>query len=273
MSNNNQNIQTPKPSLLPLEYCTVERAAEMLRVKIDDIHHWCDIGSINFYYLFEQPVDVEGVIYPDIDVDTSLIEFIEQCNENAIPIDIYSMWLSASHESKRSTLAWSSDDWSTDTDGPINIKGSAKGLWLLTRSARRSRITNILYMNNKGNNKINVDIWLPDLNVERSVYLIREDLIRLYGAIYKGESLPNRYNSEEIRQQLKEQEKQADNQPTRVRSEHVVLTQELVKRVLNIDTIDQPSKQAEVLWTELSSTIPVEDLPSVRSITRYLGGK
>ncbi len=223
-SNNNKDgkqatVIDGAPILLPLEYCTVERAAEMLKVQIEDIHHWCDIGSINFYYLFDRAVDVEGVIYPSIDVDTSLIEFIEQCNESAVPVDSDSMWLSASHESKRSTLMWDTNYWSTATNnGPINVKGSATGLWQLARRASKSKLTGILYMDHKGNNKVSADMRLSDVNIERSVYLIRADLVRLYGAIYKNESLPNRYNSEEIRQRFEDNEEQ-ENKGRKPRTE------------------------------------------------------
>lgn len=36
-------------SLLPLEYCRPERAAELLGCKVEDLLHWAAIGVINFY--------------------------------------------------------------------------------------------------------------------------------------------------------------------------------------------------------------------------------
>lgn len=218
MTNNKDTKQTTviggAPTLLPLEYCTVERAAEMLRVQIEDIHHWRDIGSISFYYLFGRAVEVEGSIYPNIDVDTSLTEFIEQNNENAVFIDSDAMWLSASHESKQSTLMWDTNYWSTtDTDGPINIKGIATGLWQLSRSTSKSRLTGVFYMDDGRKERFSADMRLKESNIERSVYLIRSDLVKLYRAIYAGEILHNRYNDEEIRQELKKQEIIEDKKP------------------------------------------------------------
>ncbi|MBC5831902.1 hypothetical protein [Vibrio metschnikovii] len=215
-SNNNKDnkkatVIDGAPLLLPLEYCTIDRAAEMLKVKIEDIHHWRDIGSISFYYLFGRAVDVEGSIYPAIDVDTSLTEFIEQYNENAVIIDSDAMWLSASHESKQSTLMWDTNYWSIATNnGPINVKGIATGLWQLARSTSKSRLTGVFYMDGGGKERFSADMRLKESNIERSVYLIRSDLVKLYRAIYAGETLHNRYNDDEIRQQLKEQEAQED---------------------------------------------------------------
>ena len=36
----------PLPPLLPLEYCSIERAAKMLQVESDDIWHWVEIGAL-----------------------------------------------------------------------------------------------------------------------------------------------------------------------------------------------------------------------------------
>lgn len=41
------------PKLLPLEYCTIERAAKMLRCEVEDIKHWIDINVITAYAIFD----------------------------------------------------------------------------------------------------------------------------------------------------------------------------------------------------------------------------
>lgn len=38
-----------EPKLLPLEYCTVERAARMLNIENSDIYYWNSIGAIELY--------------------------------------------------------------------------------------------------------------------------------------------------------------------------------------------------------------------------------
>ncbi|MGL6383292.1 hypothetical protein ACSZMU_14055 [Aeromonas caviae] len=40
------------PSVLPLEYCTPERAARLLGCEVEDIFHWAEIGSITMYAEF-----------------------------------------------------------------------------------------------------------------------------------------------------------------------------------------------------------------------------
>ncbi|MFB2831806.1 hypothetical protein ACE1BS_19785 [Aeromonas jandaei] len=41
------------PTLLPVEYCSPERAARMLGCDVDDIFHWAAIGAIKLYAIFD----------------------------------------------------------------------------------------------------------------------------------------------------------------------------------------------------------------------------
>ncbi|MBY7854058.1 hypothetical protein KW429_10170 [Vibrio fluvialis] len=201
------------PVLLPLEYCSIERAARMLRVEVEDIYHWCDIGSIGFYFLFDKSVEVGGTIYPSIDPDYSLTDFIEQHNKESLFIDSDSKWLSATHKSKQSSLSWETSCWGIDgsggADGPIRFTGLASGLWKLRKPTSKSRLTAVLNMDSGNKGQLAVDIGIStDLSAGRGIYLVRSDLEKLYMAIYDGKILPNKYNSEEIMRQFKEQEAQ-----------------------------------------------------------------
>jgi hypothetical protein len=41
------------PPLLPLEYCTVDRAARLLNCEVEDIYHWLEIGAIDLYLNYD----------------------------------------------------------------------------------------------------------------------------------------------------------------------------------------------------------------------------
>lgn len=76
------NQAMPKPSLLPLEYCTIERAAKLLGCEVEDIYHWQQIGAIEFYCHYdgmarlnvEQNItDDDGdLVSEDIDLENQL---------------------------------------------------------------------------------------------------------------------------------------------------------------------------------------------------------
>ncbi|NUY57023.1 hypothetical protein HLG76_10750, partial [Salinivibrio sp. EAGSL] len=44
------------PPLLPLEYCTVERATRLLGCEVEDIYHWNEIGAVKLYAYFQKRV-------------------------------------------------------------------------------------------------------------------------------------------------------------------------------------------------------------------------
>ncbi|EFC2642372.1 hypothetical protein CVB63_004066, partial [Escherichia coli] len=47
MTNINETIWQKK-QLPPLEFCSLDRAAQILECEIDDLWHWQDINRINF---------------------------------------------------------------------------------------------------------------------------------------------------------------------------------------------------------------------------------
>lgn len=44
----------PIPRLIPLEYCTLKRAAKMLKIEVDDIKHFNEAGYIPLYFRLEE---------------------------------------------------------------------------------------------------------------------------------------------------------------------------------------------------------------------------
>ncbi|MCS0292964.1 hypothetical protein [Vibrio alginolyticus] len=53
MTTNKKNEIHVKP-LLPLEYCSVDRAARLLGCEVGDILHWMEIKAVNAYFRFDQ---------------------------------------------------------------------------------------------------------------------------------------------------------------------------------------------------------------------------
>lgn len=51
MANTQTDNNKPKP-LIPLEYCSPERAARMLGCEVEDIFHWASVGAITIYAEF-----------------------------------------------------------------------------------------------------------------------------------------------------------------------------------------------------------------------------
>ncbi|EOD80344.1 hypothetical protein D515_00632 [Grimontia indica] len=51
-----KETETKFPPLLPLEYCSVERAARLLGCEVEDIYHWVTVGAIKLYAQFDKQV-------------------------------------------------------------------------------------------------------------------------------------------------------------------------------------------------------------------------
>jgi hypothetical protein len=313
----NQNDQKIPP-LLPLEYCTTERAARLLGCEEEDIYHWRKIGAIKVYAHLDKQVMGNVSIFTseienhEFEIASNYLSGIEKRIKNYWDHD---MKVSSGLRHKvlkqmyRATLVGKLDEhfpegeedclkyesiylmgvtyeygdayWEYDNclsqKQSFSAPAAVFGFWeidslhldndeLIMRSDDEIQTT-------WGDALRSVQITIDKINWDGQYYLLSEDLLKLHTAIHTGKPLLNRYNDPEIAAKMREQQSQSDEPPKRLRSEQVLLMQELAKRVLGTDTIDMPSKQAEVLLAELSSSVPAEELPSVRSVTRYLGGK
>ncbi|WP_146045083.1 hypothetical protein [Aeromonas veronii] len=48
-----QQTQPKIPTLIPVEYCSPDRAARLLGCEVDDLFHWAAIGAIKLYAIFD----------------------------------------------------------------------------------------------------------------------------------------------------------------------------------------------------------------------------
>jgi hypothetical protein len=316
-----KGIQEKKeiPPLLPLEYCTVERAARLIGCEVEDIYHWQKVGAIRFYAQLEKflqgeitiamrnicnfesmdPREYIKEVTDRLSVERNNMLTLPDCVENqddlshlkklVLAVMLFNpdkdtnsadgvSLISLGIFSDYAISTWGIDDWSSCFQG-IKSNCIANGFWEIFPMSKYDD-SDVIYLqldNGISTNWSHI-IDKVELKVDKSdwdgqYYLLSEDLLKLHTAIHTGKPLLNRYNDPEIAAKMREQQSQSDEPPKRLRSEQVLLMQELAKRVLGTDTIDMPSKQAEVLLAELSSSVPAEELPSVRSVTRYLGGK
>jgi hypothetical protein len=311
------------PPLLPLEYCTVDRAARLLNCEVEDIYHWQQIGAIEFYchYNGMAKLSVEQIITDDdgdlaseyIDLENQLAGgWEEQVRKILSHMRTSYSWFSVKEFIPNPIFPYEViteygiDDELADASVQIDIPEwyeqsvlnpeneifiKCSGYWKLDYSFieeatddgidctflhyhRTPEIDGLLREWQAMMRIYDLDIHIPKKQYPHSLYLIKSDLQKIYRATHGLEELQTIYNnSNRYKELILNNESQSDEPPKRVRSEQVVLMQELVKRVLGVDTIDMPSKQAEALLAELSSSVPAEELPSARTVSRYLGSK
>jgi hypothetical protein len=281
MSTKNQNDQKIPP-LLPLEYCTVKRAARLLGCEEEDIYHWDKIGAIRLHVYFDQDVtstsnlhlrisdNRESTIYGEND------QFYDWVNNGAAGelVPIIDNVGSISLRGEFGEFWWLTDEWEVHSKySAVNTIYSCNaritGLWRLEHHYKQNDLLYLIPPFNSEMKMYNGIGLFVQANVSTTVwdgvhYLIKDDLQKLHAAIQEETPLPNRHNDCDIAHKMREQESQSDQ---------VILMQELAKRVLGTDTIDMPSKQADALLAELSKSVPAEELPSARTVSRYLGGK
>jgi hypothetical protein len=76
-----------KNGIPPLEFCSIERAAQLLDCRVDDIYHWINIGKLYPAVFFENHVDVTFSIYlkgDECDEDTLVTAAHEAVNRPSI---------------------------------------------------------------------------------------------------------------------------------------------------------------------------------------------
>ncbi|EKO3405064.1 hypothetical protein N6C02_003341 [Vibrio fluvialis] len=212
------------PVLLPLEYCSIERASRMLRVEVEDIYHWCEIGAINLAVKLDDCI-CEALIHWKSNLnqhDKNLVAEIDKIDEGVnfsssmgfvIGIGPYNI----EHLQELSGL--SICDMLAQGIS-LSYQAIADGFWFFNerKFAGESSLYPIDEMIVEPGEQEFTGATVRLISVDsdhienKTHYILRRDIEKLYRAIYSDEALPNRYNSEDIRQQLKEQEVQEGKQ-------------------------------------------------------------
>lgn len=110
------------PPLLPLEYCTVERAARLLGCEVEDIHHWHEIGAIQ---LCVNLGDVWQA--PDSQADGVVSEYIKKAKLHGETIEVSSLiqnvFASSRNDSTQCVVAHFEGRYLFDLDSDFFSKG------------------------------------------------------------------------------------------------------------------------------------------------------
>lgn len=209
----------PLPPLLPLEYCSIERAAKMLDCEIEDFYHWAEIGAIDLYLI----IDAESTVMTLTETDhKALLLEIDKQNpkksENApsflsVKIGLSCFWISAE---SLNNIGYDPETELYDLD-----IDHAKGHWAIEYSELEYSLKNgnksftpwALYVDTVGPNFIYIDLC-QDLDFKLSqIQIVKRDLEKLYAAITTGEPLANKFNNPEIANERREREKDLNSNP------------------------------------------------------------
>lgn len=214
MAENNQKI----PPLLPLEYCTVERAARLLGCEVEDIYHWQEIGAIKTWLNcptmggHEQVQVVLTDEYGNLADYSEVKENLHGLKNDPKGIDFDDLSAALSVEWKYSSLFMWTKELELKLDVMLfdGVDATVSGIWPV-KSPRFDTLCSpepkafsigekTFYMS------VEFSLDRPFGHWEKGRYLIGEDLLRLYKSIQTGTPLPNRYNNPDIDQKMREQE-------------------------------------------------------------------
>lgn len=238
------------PPLLPLEYCTVERAARLLGCEEEDIYHWHEVGAISLCVKLEDENCRPNIWIKTEDGTMSLSE--KKVLEKEGSLDAF--------VSTHSILGGiyfdpsNSDSWMFGFSGFANgfwkIRGKTEnGNWLLTT------VGEIEYKpTGEGLEHVTLlSIDLPPIEGER--YVFKPDLERLHRAIHGIETLSNRYNNREIAENMRQAELETQNaRPHRVEKKQAHLIRLLIESHPNLgaEVIENPYAACDVLEAQFA---------------------
>lgn len=300
--NKQKNIEREEvPKLLPLEYCTVERAARLLGCEVEDINHWHEIGAIELCVRLDGApccAVVSPVIQPEqiTDMPDELTDEVrEQLANTLSEVGLVRVF------SKRDAILMASGRW--EREG-VNFEGAlsrligvgdvdnygerlglgfssiqydavANGFWVdgwrgfFGGSVTLKPFDDMAVVASKGQIQ---DIAIRNISVSAGYvsderYVMRADLQRLYDAIYHNKELANRFNNQEIKQRF-EQMEGGSEKATRVRAQHIVTVQ-----VLAGELGFKSSDAVALLELVTQKAKPDDAVPDLKTMQRYLGSK
>lgn len=205
---------TIKP-LLPLEYCSIERAAKLLECEIDDLWHWHEIGAINFWIHLNHSKDSGFYVCVDERDFDSLIQLKESTYNKDHHCHDLDLGLS------RLLIDEEYFDEIYLKNSCFLIEGSVSGLWRVETWSFNEAFSNdeqhaFSYFTSSNKLGFEIRISFPGAG-GKAVYIndfliVRGGLEKLYNSITNGVSLTNRFNNEDIANELKLREEKHENE-------------------------------------------------------------
>jgi len=175
--------------LLPLEYCTIDRASRLLDCEVSDIVHWAKIGAIKTCLCFDNIPILTG-IYQTVSRDdwseiistkwTSLTTRVSQCNDDSEMIE---------------TVA--SGFWELS---PRDIKIDERGQWNTPRKMTLVVPYTAVEVTEPHQSDVFIDLHSAIIEDEGdfNLYIMRSDIEKLYEAITLGEPLLSVHNCDAL---------------------------------------------------------------------------
>ncbi|MFH0257040.1 hypothetical protein ACGRL8_08310 [Vibrio rumoiensis] len=210
------------PKLLPLEYCTIERAAKMLRCEVEDIQHWIDINAITAYAIFNGERSYQGILTTSAAQELSKDETLRL--PEPFKLTGVANTITLDDGSKLQSLPFSFNGVINELNEPFY--GVPTGFWQLisAKSFTDENTTGYSFcpqsfeLSESGQlNYLKSTTFLLHLEDEQlpELYILQKDLKRLYEAIYENKPLKNTLNDAE-----KAQEQLKNNQQAKAAKEH-----------------------------------------------------
>ncbi|OEE70916.1 hypothetical protein A1OO_22110 [Enterovibrio norvegicus FF-33] len=237
-----KETDTKLPPLLPLEYCTVERAARLLGCEVEDIHHWHDIGAIKLCANFQKRVlgkvkiSMRNILDKEDSLPSAYLrDAVEkaaekhtklrdlallQSEKNNLVIKVYEYFLVGErgcpvvpmcvyHEN--GTAIWNADNCSVATNG-LEADAHIAGFWGVSSFERYSSDDQTIELVSYeveaswGDELKGIEIRVDKDLWNGEFYLLRRDILKIHKATHSMEGLPNRYNDVAIAEVMNDRE-------------------------------------------------------------------
>ncbi|WBA08989.1 hypothetical protein [Salinivibrio kushneri] len=247
------------PPLLPLEYCSVARAARLLGCEEEDIYHWHEVGAVKLCVELDDETCRatlrpktesfrEIALFQNFSSDIELIESLDE-GEN--------------FESEFCSLIGVGPMALSDPHLPpfLTYDALASGLWVVKDQlffngeytlVSPTDLNHIQYEGGLRDVEL-ARISIPDLSSERLV--LKSDLEKLHRAIHGVEVLNTRYNNQEIATALRQAEQEAQSiRPPRIEKKQAHLIRLLIESHPNLgaEVIENPYAACDVLEAQFA---------------------
>lgn len=241
-----KETETKLPPLLPLEYCTVERAARLLGCEVEDIYHWHDIGAIKLCVHFRKLVQgkvnismrnilgnedkpprryLREAFEKASEKHTRFREaFLHQHEKNILVIKIYEAFLIGERDHpvipmciyhENGTAIWNADNCSVMLSS-LEADARIVGFWEVSSfKPVRSDDQIIELVSYEVEGSWGDELKGVEIRVDKDIwngelYLLRRDILKVHSSTHSTERLPNRYNDIAIAEVMNDQDFGAD---------------------------------------------------------------
>lgn len=204
----------PLPPLLPVEYCTIGRAARMLDCEVEDLLHWVEIGAINLYLKIDDQNC--GVLVLDKNEYQQLATIGD--GDGSYKIGLSYIFISQSLDES---------EFNPETELYCFEVLAIQGLWAVDFNdleasvftgndlftpysiyAETTETIDSVSLLDKKSIFFTVDL---DSEMEFKIsqlHIVKSDLEKLYNAITTGELLKNRFNNTDTSNEMQKKESQ-----------------------------------------------------------------